>query len=54
MYLLNSAKMLFLSLCPPLKLLPHVVFLRADTQNQLLVLLILFQQPVTQIKQVLS
>lgn len=45
--------MLFLSLHPLLKLLPHVVFLRADAQNQLLVFLILIQQSVTQLKQVL-
>lgn len=46
--------MLFLGLHPPLKLLPHIVFLRADAQNQLLVFLILIQQPVAQLKQLLK
>jgi len=41
--------MLFLRLYPLLQLIPHVVFLGADAQNQLLMFLILIKQPEKQL-----
>ena len=44
-YLLDGGHVLFLRLRSPPQLLPHGILLRADAQNQLLVFLIVIQQP---------